>query len=80
MCFCCCPEALTLDSEITVEEWAVPSLQGLCPVIAPAKFTLVEECIDCLLEEFNLIYFLWNGYKVATFKVNRKENTFETIL
>lgn len=61
-----------MDSKVTAEEWAVPSAQGLPPVIAPEKFTLVEECIDFLLEEFNLIYFLWNRYKVATCKVNRK--------
>lgn len=69
-----------MDSKITVEEWAVPSAQGLPPVIAPSKFIVVEECIDFLLEELNLIYFLWNGYQVATFKVNRKENTFYPIL
>lgn len=64
-----------MDSEITAEGWAAPSAQGPTPVIGLAKFTLVEECIDFLLEEFNLIYFLWNGYKVATFRVNRKGKT-----
>lgn len=49
-------------------------------MIGRAKFTRMEECTDFQLEEFNLIYFLWNGYKVATFKVNRKENTFYLIL
>lgn len=73
-CFYCCPQALTMNSEITAEEWAVPSAQGLPPVIAPAKFTLVEDCIDFLLEEFDLIYFLWNVYKVATLRSIEKEN------
>lgn len=75
-CSYCCLEALTMDSEITAEEWAVPSAQGLPPVIAPAKFRLVEERIDFLLEEFDLIYFIWNRYKVATFKANRKGKHF----
>lgn len=73
VCFCCRTQALTTDSETTAEEWAVPSAQGLLQrSVCFRKSILMEEGTDSLLEEFNLIYFLWNGYKVITFKVNRK--------
>ena len=60
------------------DSWGMGSVisPGTSPVIGLGKFTLVEEGTDSLWEEFNLIYFLENAYKVITFKVNRKGKCF----
>lgn len=46
--------------------------------ISPGTSSSVCSCNvhSCLLEEFHLICFLWNRYKVATFKVKRKGEHF----